>query len=122
MNIVRILLIIAGWFFTVLAIIGILLPLVPTTPFLLAAAACFYRSSDRFYHLIMDNRYFGHYLREYQAGRGIPLRIKIITIVFTWSSTLVSVIFIAPYWWLRILLLAISLAVTIHLLRIKTHR
>jgi uncharacterized membrane protein YbaN (DUF454 family) len=118
----RLALLIAGWFFTVLAFIGFVLPLVPTTPFLLAAAACFYRSSDRFYHWIMDNRYFGHYLREYQSGRGIPMRVKVITLAFTWTSTLVSALFIAPWLWLKILLIAISLAVTIHLIRIRTHK
>jgi uncharacterized membrane protein YbaN (DUF454 family) len=118
----RTILLAGGWFFTFLAFVGLLLPLVPTTPFLLAAAACFYRSSDRFYNWIMNNRYFGHYLREYQSGRGIPMRVKILTLTFTWTSTLVSVLFFVPWLWLKIMLVTISLAVTIHLIRIKTHK
>ncbi|MDD4555305.1 MAG: YbaN family protein [Bacteroidales bacterium] len=119
---IRVICLCAGWLFTVLAFLGVFLPLLPTTPFLLGAAACFYRSSDRFYHWIMDNKYFGHYLRNYKAGRGIPLRIKILALAFTWSSTLFSAIFIVPWLWLKIFLIAISVAVTIHLSVIKTSR
>lgn len=119
---IRVICLCAGWLFTVLAFLGVFLPLLPTTPFLLGAAACFYRSSDRFYHWIMDNKYFGHYLRNYKAGKGIPLRIKILALAFTWSSTLFSAIFIVPWLWLKIFLIAISVAVTIHLSVIKTSR
>ncbi len=119
---IRVICLCAGWLFTVLAFLGFFLPLLPTTPFLLGAAACFYRSSDRFYHWIMDNKYFGHYLRNYKAGKGIPLRIKILALAFTWSSTLFSAIFIVPWLWLKIFLIAISVAVTIHLSVIKTSR
>lgn len=113
---------ICGWIFTGLAFLGAVLPLVPTTPFLLVAAACFYRSSGRFYHWIMYNRLFGHYLRDYRSGRGIPLHVKILALSFTWVSTLVSVIFFIPYLWLEILVIAISAAVTVHLVLIKTRR
>ena len=119
---IRVICLCVGWLFTVLAFLGVFLPLLPTTPFLLGAAACFYRSSDRFYHWIMDNKYFGHYLRNYKAGKGIPLRIKILALAFTWSSTLFSAIFIVPWLWLKIFLIAISVAVTIHLSVIKTSR
>ncbi|HNW73732.1 MAG TPA: YbaN family protein [Bacteroidales bacterium] len=119
---IRVICLCAGWLFTVLAFLGVFLPLLPTTPFLLGAAACFYRSSDRFYHWIMDNKYFGHYLRNYKAGRGIPLRIKILALAFTWSSTLFSAIFIVPWLWLKIFLIAISVSITIHLSVIKTSR
>ena len=111
-----------GLLFSALAFIGAVLPLVPTTPFLLAAAACFARSSTRFYNLIMYNRFFGHYLRDYNAGRGVPVRVKVTALAFTWGSTLVSVIFFIPYLWLDIVVLLIPVIITLHLLFLKTKR
>jgi uncharacterized membrane protein YbaN (DUF454 family) len=118
----RNLIFLAGWFFVFLAFIGILLPLVPTTPFLLLAAACFYRSSGKFYKWIMQNKLFGHYLQDYKAGRGIPPHVKVTALLFTWTSTLVSAFFFLPWLWLRILVIGISIAITVHLAMVKTRR
>ena len=119
---IRILLLGCGFLFTFLAFLGAILPLVPTTPFLIVAAACFYRSSDRFYKMIMYNRYFGQYLRDYKSGKGIPLRVKIAALIFLWISTLVSVFLFIPYLWLEIVVIAINLAVTVHLYLIPTQK
>ncbi len=118
----RVLLLTGGFLFTFLAILGAILPLVPTTPFLIAAAACFYRSSDRFYRMIMNNRYFGHYLRDYQSGKGIPLRVKVVSLGFMWLSTLISVIFFIPFLWLQILVITFSAGVTVHIVKIRTKK
>ncbi len=118
----RRILLVCGFFFVFMAILGAILPIVPTTPFLLVSAACFYRSSARFYHWIMSNRYFGRYLQDYKAGRGIPTRIKVLALSFTWISTLVSVFFFIPWIWLKVFVLAISAAITVHLLMIRTHK
>ena len=69
----RFLLIIAGTIFLVFGIIGIFLPILPTTPFLLLAAACYARSSKRFYNWLMNNKWFGNYIKNYNEGRGVPL-------------------------------------------------
>jgi uncharacterized membrane protein YbaN (DUF454 family) len=69
----RRLLIVAGTLFTGLGIIGIFVPILPTTPFLLLAAACFMRSSERFYHWLINNRILGAYVRDYMEGKGIPI-------------------------------------------------
>jgi hypothetical protein len=121
-KILRVLLISCGFFFTFLALLGALLPLLPTTPFLIAAAACFYRSSERFYRMIMFNPWFGHYLRDYQSGMGIPLKVKILALVFTWTSTLVSVFLFIPYLWLEILVVSINAVITVHLFIVKTRK
>ena len=60
-----------------LGAIGIVLPILPTTPFLLAAAACFCKSSTRMYDWLLSNKWFGEYIRNYKEGRGLPLRTKI---------------------------------------------
>ena len=119
---VRILLLVCGFLFTFLAFLGALLPLLPTTPFLIVAAACFFRSSVRFYNWIMFNRLFGHYLQDYQSGRGIAVHVKITALAFMWISTLVSIFVFVPWLWLKIVLLVISTAVTIHVLMIRTKR
>ena len=70
----------------------------------------------------MYNRYFGHYLRDYKSGKGIPLRVKISAILFLWISTLVSVFLFIPYLWLEILVIAVNMAITVHLYLIRTKK
>ena len=70
----------------VLAILGVFLPLLPTTPFLLLASACFARGSTRLHHWLINNRLFGEYLRNYEQGRGIPLRGKVVALAMLWAS------------------------------------
>ena len=105
-----------------MGILGIVLPVLPTTPFLLLAAALYARSSERFYYWLHHNRFFGKYLRNYQKGKGIPLRVKIMTICFLWTSILVSVIFFIDFVWLQVLLLIIAIAVSIHISMIGRKR
>jgi len=119
---VRMLLLIAGWFFLSLAIVGAVLPLVPTTPFLLIAAACFYRSSSRFYHWLLNNKFFGKYIRDYKEKKGVPLNVKLVALIFLWASILVSAFILVPILWLQILLITIAVAVTVHIALIKTKR
>ena len=121
-KVLRTLLIAAGLLFVGLGIVGIFLPILPTTPFLLLAAYCFARSSDRFYHWLMTNRWFGAYIRNYREGRGMPLREKIISLTALWLTISATIIFSVSAWWLRLLLLAIALGVTTHLVRLPTYR
>jgi len=104
----------------VLGMLGIFLPLLPTTPFLLLAAACYVRSSERFYHWLISHKWFGHHIRQYREGHGIPRRAKIAAIGLLWLSIGSSAIFFAPLVSIKILLLLIATGVTAHLLRIKT--
>lgn len=116
------LLIICGTVSVVLAILGILFPVLPTTPFLLLAAVCYGRSSPRFYAWLLNNRLFGKYIRNYREGRGIPLKQKIFTLVLLWLTIGSTIIFIAEAWWLRLLLLVIATGVTFHLVRIRNYK
>ncbi|HEY7914207.1 MAG TPA: YbaN family protein [Blastocatellia bacterium] len=74
-----------------LAVLGIFLPLLPTTPFLLLASACYVRGSERLHRWLMNNRVLGKYIRNIQQRRGIPLRAKIVTIALLWASIAFSV-------------------------------
>jgi uncharacterized membrane protein YbaN (DUF454 family) len=81
---------VAGTLAVVLGILGIFLPLLPTTPFLLLASWCFARGSTRLHDWLLSHRVFGEYLRNFEAGRGIPLRAKIVATVLLWSSLLMA--------------------------------
>lgn len=118
----RRLLILAGTFSLALGVVGMFLPILPTTPFMLLAAFCYARSSQRFYHWLMHNRWFGSYIRNYREGRGIPLKQKLLTILLLWLSIGYAAGFVASAWWLRALLVAIAAGVTLHLVRVKTYR
>ena len=118
----RYLLISAGTIFLGFGIIGIFLPILPTTPFLLLAAACYARSSKRFYDWLMNNKWFGTYIKNYREGRGVPLKFKIFTISLLWITILVSVFFVINNYWVKIILILIAIGVTIHILTIKTYK
>jgi len=100
--------------------IGIFVPLLPTTPFLLLAAACFIRSSDRLYAWLIHHRWFGSYIRNYREHRAITLSAKIVSLTLLWGMIGYSAVFVARAWWLRTLLGIIAVGVTIHLLQLKT--
>ena len=114
----RVFLVAAGIICTILAVIGIFLPLLPTVPLLLLASACFARSSERFLAWLHNNPYLGPIIHEYQGGKGIPLRAKIIAIVLIWISIPFSAFFFTRFLWLRVLLLTIGICVTVYLLRL----
>lgn len=116
------LLIACGSLSVALGVVGMFLPILPTTPFLLLAAACYARSSRRFYVWLLTNRWCGDYIRNYREGRGIPLRQKALTIALLWLTIGASATFAVSIWWVRLLLLVVASAVTLHLLHIPTYR
>lgn len=109
----------AGSVCVVLGAIGVVLPLLPTTPFLLVAAACFIRTSPRFYHWLINNRVLGAYIRDYLSGAGMPRRAKVITIGLLWLAIGSSAIFFVETTAIRILLLIIAIGVTAHVISIR---
>ena len=115
----RRLLIAAGTLCTGLGIIGIFVPILPTTPFLLLAAACYMRSSERFYRWLTNNRVFGAYVRNYIEGRGMPVRIKVFTILILWLTIGLSITFAVQDLVIRIMLVCIAVGVTVHIALIR---
>jgi len=112
----------AGCICLFLGIIGIVVPLLPTTPFLLLSSYLFFKSSPRLQHYLLNHKYVGTYIKNYQITKAIPLKLKIFTISFLWITILISVIIFSDLLWLCILLISIAIAVTIHLLSFKTLR
>lgn len=109
-----------GIMFVVIGMIGIILPLLPTTPFLLLAATCFVKSSPRLYDWLLNNKIFGTYIRNYRENKGIPLRVKIIALLFLWFSIGYSFFFVLENIHGRVFLVIIVIGVTTHILMMKT--
>lgn len=114
------LLIAAGSLSVALGILGIFLPLLPTTVFFLMAAACFMRSSDRLYNWLINHRWFGSYIRNYREHRAMTMEAKVSILVSLWITMLLTMIFALTSWWLRALLAVIAVGVTLHVLKLKT--
>jgi uncharacterized membrane protein YbaN (DUF454 family) len=112
-----------------LGAIGIVLPILPTTPFLLAAAACFCKSSTRLYNWLINNKWFGEYIRNYKEGKGIPMKTKIVALAVLWVTIGVSTIFILNHLLppsivlpMQLIMVVIAVGVSIHILRLPTFK
>ena len=119
---VRIFLICIGTASVAAGVIGLFVPVLPTTPFLLLAAACYARSSEHFHQWLLNNRWFGQYIKDYHEGRGIRRSQKVMALSLMWLSISLAVLFALEIWWAKALLTAIAVGVTIHLLRIPTRK
>ena len=106
---------------TGLAILGIFLPLLPTVPLLLLAAACFARSSERFHGWLLQHPRLGPMIRGYLDGQGIPLKSKIYAIALLWLTIPISALFLTSLLWVQITLFAIGCGVTVYLLRLPLY-
>ena len=120
--VVRWILLIGGFILLGIGVLGMFLPLLPTTIFFLLAAWCFARSSERFHYWLHHNRFFGKYLANYRTKGGMTRGSKIFSITFLLVGISVSVLFLTDNLYIRILLAAIAVGVTWHLLAIKTIR
>ena len=128
-KLVRTLWFVAGTVCVVLGAIGIVLPILPTTPFLLAAAACYYKSSPRMHRWLLNNKWFGEYIRNYTEGKGLTKKTKIITLTVLWTTIGFSSVFMlgrllpaALVLPMQLIMVAVAIAVSVHILRLPTFR
>ncbi|WP_283785787.1 YbaN family protein [Bermanella sp. WJH001] len=119
-NIITWSLIAIGWISVFLGVLGIFLPLLPTTPFLLLAAACFVRSSPRFYQWLVEHPKLGKYILHYLNGEGLPKKAKIYTIMTIWLTMGISAWLVVPIIWGKLALLLIGGCVSIYIWRLPT--
>jgi len=101
-------------------IVGIIVPVLPTTPFLLLAAICYMRGSERLYNALLSNRFIGSYVRNYLEGRGMSLKMKIWTLSLLWVAIVCTAVLATDSLPIRIILAVVLIGVTIHVLLIKT--
>jgi uncharacterized membrane protein YbaN (DUF454 family) len=112
----RPLLLLTGWLAVALGLLGIVLPLLPTTPFALLAAACLTRSSPRGHRWLLATRLLGPALADWQAGRGVPLRARLVALALLWPWILIAMAATAAPSPLRSLLPAVAIAVSVMVL------
>ena len=102
-----------------IGVIGIFIPLLPTTPLLLLSSYCYLKSSDRLYEKLINHKILGAYLHHYMKHRAIDKKTKIIAITTLWISLGISIL-IAPLLFVKVLLALLGAGVTLHLLGLKT--
>ncbi len=113
-------LLVCGWTALGLGVVGLAVPVLPTVPFLLLAAACFVRSSERCHRWLVTHPVFGSLIADYVAGRGIARRAKIVALVALWVSVLLSVLLFVPLLAVDVVMLTVAAAVTVYILRLPT--
>ena len=118
----RILYIIIGTLFLIIGAIGIVVPVLPTTPFLLITAACYLRGSKKLYNWMVNNRVFGEFIENYRKGKGITKKNKLLTIAFLWVTISFSAVFVVKIFVIRVILFIVATAVSAHIMRLPTFR
>lgn len=116
----RTLFVILGTASVILGVVGIFIPLLPTTPFLLLAAALYFKGSQKHYERLMSHPVLGPYIRNFRENKAIPLRAKVMSVTILWATILYCILFVTDMLWLRILLLAVAAGVTWHILSFRT--
>jgi uncharacterized membrane protein YbaN (DUF454 family) len=116
----KIIFIIAGTLCVGLGVVGIFLPLLPTTPFLLLAAALYGKSSEKFYTWLVNHKILGKYIHNYRVEKALPLKSKVLTLIILWIGISISSYFVRSNWIALGLLLVIALGVTIHIISFPT--
>lgn len=113
---------ISGVLLVAIGVIGIFLPVLPTTIFLILASACFVKSSPRANEWLRNHKVLGMYIKNYQDKTGLTIKAKIFNITFLWVMILLSAFYFTNEFYIKVILILIALGVTIHLLMIKTRK
>ena len=117
----RIFLIIVGSVSLVLGVLGIFLPMLPTTPFLLLSAAAWVKASPSLYEWLINHRVFGEYIRNFREYRAIPLRVKIISVSLVWLTIGYCIFAVVDeWWWAQALMALLATAISWHILSFAT--
>ena len=120
MELTRLIFLSLGFTFLGIGAVGIVVPLLPTTPFVLVSAFCFGKSSERFERFISKNRYFGSYIENYKTKKGIPFDVKLKSIGFLWAMLIISVLIFSKSIYILLILAVVGMAVTAHIALLKT--
>jgi uncharacterized membrane protein YbaN (DUF454 family) len=122
MDIKRLLFVTLGTLFLGVGIVGIFVPILPTTPFLLLATSFYARGSEKFHNWLLNNRILGAYIRHYVDGKGMPLKVKLFTIALLWIAIFSTIAFAIDELVLRIILVLVAIGVSVHIVLIKSYK
>jgi uncharacterized membrane protein YbaN (DUF454 family) len=112
--------IIVGTIALVIGAIGLFLPVIPTTPLVILAAACYYRGSERLHAWILSSRWFGETIKNYQEGRGLTRDTKARAIFLMWMTIIISAWFFVNNLFVRVAMIGVAIGVTVYLVRLPT--
>ena len=101
-------------------LLGVIIPVLPTTPFLILAVACYLRGSERLHHWMLNNSLFGGLVKDYLEGRGMKAKQKVFTLIFLWLTITITVVFFIEAFTVKVLLLLIATAVSVHILTLPS--
>lgn len=118
----RIVLIIVGLLSLVLGIVGIFLPLLPTVPFILLAAACFSRASKRMHGYLLRLPFAGKVIDDYEKGQGVPRRAKLTALVMLWGGMTISAIALTPVPAVLVLMASVAVGATFVIVRLPVRQ
>ncbi|MEM0448950.1 MAG: YbaN family protein [Methanomassiliicoccales archaeon] len=104
-----------------IGIMGIIIPLLPTTPFLLFAAFCYSRGSRKLHTLILRHKYLGAYIRAYEKGEGISYSVKATSLLLLWGAMSITIVFFIDEVIIMILIVLIGLAISAHILLLRAN-
>ncbi len=121
-SLARAVLVVCGTLCLVLGLVGVFVPGLPTTPFLLLAAVCYARGSERLYRALLEHRFLGTYIARFRDGHGMSRGHKAVAITLLWLTMGTTVVVVFQHHLVRAVLLLVAVGVTIFLLRLKTFR
>jgi uncharacterized protein len=117
---VKTLLITIGTLSIILGVIGIVVPLLPTTPLILLGAACYVKASDELYQKLISNKWLGGYIKDFREKNGITLKNKMLSLTLMWISILCTILFLEINFWLDAVLIIIAVTVSAYILSFDT--
>ncbi|WP_353050352.1 YbaN family protein [Bacillus sp. ISL-45] len=121
MNIaVKAIFIIIGTLSIIAGVIGIVVPLLPTTPLILLGAACYVKASDELYQKLIRNKWLGGYIKDFREKNGITLKNKVLSLSLMWISILGTILFFEVNFWLAAVLIVIAVTVSAYILSFDT--
>jgi hypothetical protein len=113
------LLVILGWFFTLLGFIGVILPILPTTPFLIVALVCFSKSSPRFHRMLLNNRWFGPPLKQWEEKKTLSRKTKYKAFFLVMMTFSISIAILDDHIQLQLSLVGLAIILLLFIWRIK---
>nr|WP_245243545.1 YbaN family protein [Mesobacillus selenatarsenatis] len=112
--------IIIGTLSIALGVIGIVVPLLPTTPLILLGAACYVKASDELYQKLIKNKWLGRYIKDFREKNGITLKNKVLSLSLMWISITGTILFFDIEFWLAAALIIVAVTVSAYILSFDT--